>query len=83
MTTRETAKAPPIFNREIKYWSQICTIVCTIILHPYLGFLLVQARNNENQELTQFFPEFIALLRNIYLTENNRKSPWHPLFYQK
>ena len=60
MATRETATTPRIFNREIKDLAQICTIVCTIILHPYFGFLLVQTRNNENHEFSQFFPEFIA-----------------------
>ena len=54
MATREMAITPPIFNREIKYFAQICTILCTIILHPYFGFLLVQTRNNKNHELSHF-----------------------------
>ena len=61
MATRETAIAPPIFNREIKNLAQIYTIVCIIILHPYFGFLLVQTINNENHKFSQFFPDFIAL----------------------
>ena len=69
---------PPIFNREIKYFAQICTIVHTIILHPYIGILLVQTRNNENREFSYFFPEFITLSRKMNLTENNCKSPWYP-----
>ena len=56
MATREMAITPPIFNQEIKYFAQICTIVCTIILHPYFGFLLIQTRNNENHEFFTFFP---------------------------
>ena len=83
MATREMAKAPPNFNREIKNFAQICTIVCTIIFHPYFGFLLVQTRNNENHEFSHFFPKFIAFSRKVNLTENNCKSPWYPLFWPK
>ena len=54
MATNETAIADPIFNREIKNFAQICTIVCITILHPYFGFLLVQTRNNENHEFPHF-----------------------------
>ena len=54
IATREIAIAPPIFNREIKNFAQISTIVRTIILHAYFGFLLVQTRNNENHELSHF-----------------------------
>ena len=71
MATREMATTSPIFNREMTYFAQICTIVCTIILHPYFGFLLVQTRNNENHEFSHFFPEFITLSRKMNLTENN------------
>ena len=71
MATREMAIAPPIFNREIKNFAQISTIVRTIILHQHFGFLLV------------FFPEFIALSRKMNLTDNNCKSPWYPLFWPK
>ena len=65
MATKEMAIAPPIFNREIENFAQICTIVCTIILHPYFGFLLVQTRNNENHEFSYFFP------RIHYFVEKN------------
>ena len=61
MGTKEIPTTPPVFNRETKNLAQICTFVCTIILHPYFGFLLVQTRNNEYHEFLQFFPEFIAL----------------------
>ena len=60
MTTTEMAIASPIFNRDIKNLAQIYTIVCTIILHPYFGFLLVRTINNDNHEFAQPFPEFIA-----------------------
>ena len=83
MATREMAITPPIFNREIKYFAQICTIVCTIILNPYFGFLLVQTKNNENHEFSHFFSEFIALSRKMKLTEINCKSRWYPLFWPK
>ena len=83
MVTTEMAIAPPIFSREIKNFAQISTIVCTIILHQHFGFLLVQTKNNENHEFSHFFPEFIALLRKMNLTENNCKSPWYPLFWPK
>ena len=83
MATREMAIAPPIFNREIKNFAQISTIVRTIILHQHFGFLLVQTKNNENHEFSHFFPEFIALSRNMNLTEKICKSPWHPLFWPK
>ena len=76
MATREMAIAPPIFNREIKHFPQISTIVRTIILHAYFGFLLVQTKNSENHEFSHFFPEFIALSRKMNLTENSCKSPW-------
>ena len=56
MTTREMPIAPPIFNREIKNFAQILTIVRTNILHPHFGFLLVQTKNNENHEVFTFFP---------------------------
>ena len=69
MATREMAIAPPIFNREIKNFAQISTIVRTIILHHF-GFLLIQTKNNENHEFSHFFPEFIALSRKMNLTEN-------------
>ena len=69
MATREMAIAPPIFNREIKNFAQILTIVRTNILHPHFGFLLVQTKNNENHEFSQFFPEFIALSRKMNLTK--------------
>ena len=83
MARREMAIAPPIFNREIKNFSQILTIVCTIILQQHFGFLLVQTKNNENYEFLHFFPEFNALLRKMNLTENNCKSPWYSLFWPK
>ena len=54
MATRKIAIAPPIFNREIKNFAQISTIVRTIILYPYFGFLLVQTRNKENHEFSHF-----------------------------
>ena len=79
MATRKMGITPPIFYREVKYFAQICTIVCTITLHPYFGVLFAQTRNNENQEFSHFFPEFIALSRKISLTENNCKSPQYPL----
>ena len=69
MATREMAIAPPIFIREIKNFAQIYTIVFTIILHPYFGFVLVQTKNNENHEFSHFFPEVNALSRKINLTE--------------
>ena len=78
MATREIAIAPPIFNREIKNFAQISTIVCTIILHPHFEFLLAQTKNNENHEFSHFFPGFIALSRKMNLTENNCKNPWYP-----
>ena len=53
MATREMAIAPPIFNREIKDFAQILTIVCTIMLHPYFGFLLVQTKNK--MKITNFY----------------------------
>ena len=83
MATREMAIAPPIFNREIKNFLQILTIVRTIILHQHFGFLLFQTKNNENHEFSHFFPELIALSRKINLTDNNCKSPWYPLFWPK
>ena len=83
MATRETAIAPQIFNREIKYFAQISTIVRTIILQQHFGFLLVQTKNNENHEFSHFPPEFIALSRKMNLTDDNCKSPWYPLFWQK
>ena len=83
MATREMAIALPIFNREIKNFTQISTIVPTIILHQHFGFLLVQTKNNENHEFSHFFPEFIALSRKMNLTENNCKSPWYSLFWPK
>ena len=64
MATREMAIAPPIFNREIKNFAQILTIVRTIILHQHFGFLLVQTKN-ENHEFSHFFPEFIAFSRKM------------------
>ena len=79
MATREMAITPPIFYRKIKYFAQICTIVCTIILHPYFGLLLVQTRNNENHEFSHFSPDFIALSKKMNLNE----SPWYPLFWPK
>ena len=82
MATKEIAIASPVFNQEIKNFGQIFTIVCTIILHPYFGFLLVQTRNNENHKFSHFFPEFIALSRKMNLTERNFKSPWYPCFGQ-
>ena len=54
MATTEIAIAPPIFNREIKNFAQISTIVRTIILHQLFGFLLVQTKNNENHEFSHF-----------------------------
>ena len=69
MATREMAIAPPIFNREIKNFAQISTIVRTIILHQHFGFLLVQTKNNENHEFSHFSPEFIAFSRKKNLTE--------------
>ena len=84
MATREMAIPPPIFNREIKNFAQISTIVRTIILHPNFGFLLVQTKNKENNDsFSHFPPEFIALSRKMNLTENNCKSPWYPLFWPK
>ena len=68
MATRKMAIARPIFNREIRNFAQISTIVSTIILHPHLGFLLVQTKNNENHEFSHFFPEFIALSRKMNVT---------------
>ena len=65
MATREMAIAPPILNREIKTFAQISTIVCTNILHQHFGFLLVQTNNNENYEFSHFFPEFIALSKEM------------------
>ena len=56
MATREMAITSPVFNREMKYLVQVCTIVCTIILHPCFGFLLVQTGNNENHDFSHFFP---------------------------
>ena len=83
MATREMAIAPPIFNREIKNFTQISTIVRTIILHQHFGFLSVQTKNNENQEFSHFFPEFITLSRKMNLTENICKNPWYSLFLPK
>ena len=83
MATREMAIAPPIFNREIKYFAQICTIVCIIVLHSYSAFLLVQTRNNENHEFSHFSPESNAFWRKMNLAENNFKSAWYPLFWPK
>ena len=83
MATRKMAIVPPIFNREIKNFAQITTIVRTIILHQHFGFLLVQTKNNENHEFSHFFPEFIALSRKMNLTENNCKNPCYPLFWPK
>ena len=83
MATKEGAIASPIFNREIKNFAQFSTIVHTIILHQHFGFLLVQTKNNENHEFSQFFPEFIALSRKMNLTEHNCKSPWCPLLWRK
>ena len=80
MATRESAIAPPIFNLEIKNLAQICTTVCTIILHQYFEFLFVWTQNNENHEFSQFLLEFIALLGKMNLTENNCRSPRHPFF---
>ena len=54
MATREMAIAPPNFNREIKNFTQILTIVRTIIFHQYFGFFLVQTKNNENHEFIAF-----------------------------
>ena len=83
MATRKMAIAPPIFNRKIKNFAQISTIVCTIILQPHFRFLLVQTKNNEKHEFSHFPPEFIALSRQMNLTENICKSPWYPLFWPK
>ena len=83
MATREMAIAPPILNREIKNFAQISSIVGTITLHPYIGFLFVETRNNENHEFSHFSPESIALSRKMNLTENNYKSPWYLLFWPK
>ena len=58
MATRETAIAASIFNREINNLAQIFTIVWTIILHQYFGFLFVQTKNNENHEFSQRLREF-------------------------
>ena len=69
MATWEMAIAPPIFNREIKNFAQISTIVRTIILHQHFGLLLVQTKTNENHEFSHFFPEFIALSRKMNLTK--------------
>ena len=44
MATREMALVPPVFNREIKNFAQISTIVRTIILRQHFGFLLVQQK---------------------------------------
>ena len=54
MATKKMAIAPPIFNREIKKFAQISTIVRTIILHQHFVFLLVQTKNNENHEFLLF-----------------------------
>ena len=83
VATREMAIAPPIFNREIKNFAQISTIVRTFNLHPHFLFLLIQTKNNENHEFSHFSPEFIALSRKMNLTANNCKSPWYPLFWPK
>ena len=72
MATRKMAIAPPIFYREIKKFTQISTIVLTIILHQHFGFLLVQTKSNENHEFSHFFPEFIALSRKMNLTQSIR-----------
>ena len=82
MATREMAIVPPIFNREIRNFAQILTIVRTIILHQHFGFLLVQTKDNENHEFFTFFPEFIALSRKMNLTDNNCKSPYTLCFGQ-
>ena len=63
MATREMAIAPPIFNREIKNFTQISTIVRTIILHQHFGFLFVQTKNYENHEFSHFFPQISLLCR--------------------
>ena len=63
MATREIAIAPPIFDREIKNFAQILTIVRTIILHQHFGFLLVQTKNKENHEFSLFFPQNSLLCR--------------------
>ena len=83
VATKEMAIAPPIFNREIKNFAQISTIVLTIIFINISDFLVVETKNNENHEFSHFSPEFIALSRKINLTENNCKSPWYPLFWPK
>ena len=83
METREMAIAPPIFNREIKNFALISTLVCTIILHQHFGFLLVQTKNNENHGFSHFFQEFITLSRKVNSTDNNCKRPWYPLFWPK
>ena len=69
MATREISMAPPIFNREVKNFAQISTIVRTIILHQHFGFLFVQTKNNENHEFSHFFSEFLALSRKMNLTQ--------------
>ena len=71
MATREIAIAPPTFNREIKNFAQISTIVRTIILHQHFRFLLVQTKNSENPEFSHFSPEFIALSRKMNVIEKN------------
>ena len=62
MSTREMAIAPPIFNQEVKNFAQISTIVRTIILHQHFGYLLVQTKNNENHEISHFFPRIHCFL---------------------
>ena len=57
------AIAPPVFNREIKNFAQISTIVRTIIFHQHFRFLLVQTKNNENHEFSHFFPQNSLLSR--------------------
>ena len=68
MATREMAIAPPIFNREIKNFAQISTIVnhFTPIFWIFVGS---NKKNNENHEFSHFFPEFIALSRKMNLTK--------------
>ena len=56
MATTEMAMAPPIFNREIENFAQISTIVRTIILHPDVGFLLVQTKKIMKSRIFTFFP---------------------------
>ena len=46
MATMEMAIVTPIFNREIDDFAQMSIIVRSFILHPHLGFLLVQTRYN-------------------------------------